>query len=78
MVRRVGDETVFLSEDGRSIHTMNEVGSFLWSQIDGRTSVSQLRDALMGAYDVEPEQAESDLQEFLTRLHDAGLLTLQE
>ena len=34
-VRKVGDETVFLTESGNEVLSLNAVGTFVWEQVDG-------------------------------------------
>ena len=58
------------------IYTLNEVGSYLWGMIDGRTTVEQLTGALCESYEVTREEAAKDLEEFLGALEEAGLIRL--
>lgn len=76
-VRQVGDELVFLAEDGDQFISLNPVGSFIWEQIDGLHSLQQILDILCHEYEVSEEVALADLQEFVAQLQTQGLLTLQ-
>ena len=73
-VRDIGDETIFISEKGDTLHTLNEVGSFIWRQIDGKISVQDITDLLATDYDVPSETATADVQGFLYELAEKGLV----
>jgi hypothetical protein len=54
---------------------LNESGAFLWKILSqGVENESQLVDALLGEYDVEKEIAERDVNSFIARLKEAGLI----
>jgi hypothetical protein len=77
LVRRVGDETVFLAADGRSVHTLNTVATFIWERMDGRASLREIHAAVIAGYDVEADRAAADLRELVDRLVAAGLVSLR-
>jgi hypothetical protein len=60
--------------DLEAIHTLNEVGSLVWTLADGRTSVTEMVDAVCAEYAVERGEAEQDVREFLALLQSSGLL----
>ena len=76
-VREVGDETVFLTESGTEVLSLNAVGSFVWQQVDGNHSLQDIVDLICDEYDVEAEQAETDLRRFVTELAGHKLLTVK-
>jgi hypothetical protein len=76
-VRKVGDELVFLAEAGDQFISLNPVGSFIWEQMNGLHTLQQILDLLCHEYDVPEETARADLEEFVTRLAQDGVLTLQ-
>ena len=76
-VREVGDETVFLTESGNEVLSLNAVGSFIWQQMDGNHSLHDILDIICHEYEVETEQAEADLRQFLAELEGHKLLTVQ-
>jgi Coenzyme PQQ synthesis protein D (PqqD) len=59
---------------------LNEVGAWIWRLIQEPRTVAQVRAAVLGEFDVEPERCDSDLQALLRDLaqhqlieiHDAG------
>jgi len=60
--------------DLEGVFTLNEVGAIIWRLIDGKTTISQLTQALRDEYDVEASEAEKDVVDFLRSLEDAGLI----
>lgn len=56
------------------IYNLNDEASFIWTRIDGRTSVRQIVDALIGEFDVSREEAERDTIQFADLLKKAGLI----
>jgi len=76
-VREVGDETVFLTQSGSEVLSLNGVGSFVWQQVNGAHSLSDILDIICEEYEVETEQAEADLRQFMTELEEHRLLTVQ-
>ena len=76
LVRELGDETVFLSPDGRTIHTLDEVGTFIWAQIDGRTDLAQIVAEICRVYEVTEEVAAADLADLVAEMAKKGLVTL--
>ena len=53
---------------------MNKVGAFLWEKCSERTTKKEVLDAVLEHYEVETEQAEKDVEVFLDKLKNAGLL----
>ena len=58
----------------REMHEFDEVGTFLWRELEGSRSVAELVEALRGEFDVEPERAEKDVRAFVARLEEKGLV----
>ena len=57
-----------------SIYPLNELARFIWELVDGEKRVRDIRDAIVDEFEVEPEEAETDLVEFLQRLEYVGAL----
>jgi hypothetical protein len=71
--RRIGDEYILVPirqdvGDLESIYTLNETGALIWELIDGKLKVSEIKESLVEAFEVEPEEAEKDLIEHLQQL----------
>jgi len=73
-VKQIGTETIILTETGEELHTLDETGTFVWSQIDGKRTLDQILDNLCAEYDVPREEAQKDLFVFIDLLQMKGLV----
>lgn len=53
---------------------LNESGAFLWKVLEKGASIEQLKKELLGEYDVEESVAEADINSFIGKLEEKGLL----
>lgn len=79
LARRIAGETIVVPIRGKladmqRIFALNEVGEFVWHQIDGRRTVAEIGDAVSAEFDIERAQAEADMQAFLEELRTAELI----
>lgn len=77
--RKIADEYLLVPIRGdaanlEKIYTLNDVGAFIWEQIDGVRSVQQIIEAVVHEYDVTPDEAERDVTEYLGRLVRIGAI----
>jgi Coenzyme PQQ synthesis protein D (PqqD) len=73
--RRIGDEFVLVPLAGRGadidhILNLNRVGTFIWEQLDGRTSGAAIVERMTGRFEVDRDRAEADYLEFLGELRE--------
>jgi hypothetical protein len=71
--RGIGDEYILVPirqdvGDLESIYTLNETGALIWELIDGKLKVGEIKESLLEAFEVEPEEVEKDLKEHLQQL----------
>ncbi|MBN1349460.1 PqqD family protein [candidate division KSB1 bacterium] len=77
--RKIADEFILVpirqkAGDLDNIYTMNEVAARIWELIDGKKRVEEIRNAIVEEFDVEPQEAEPDLIEFLQKLENVGII----
>ncbi len=53
---------------------LNTVGASIWKLIQEPKKVSEIRDAIVEEYDVEPDRCENDILELLQELSEHGLI----
>ena len=70
VVVAVGEASV----DFNGMLTLNESGALLWRALEQGADRRALTQALTDEYEVEPAQAERDVDEFLRTLSEAGCL----
>lgn len=57
-----------------SMLTLNETGAMLWKHLENGCDQEMLVQALLAEYDVSAEQAQGDVEEFITKLQHIGCL----
>ena len=57
---------------------LNTVGASIWKLVREPKTVSQIRDAIIQEYDVEPDRCEHDILELLQELSKHGLIEIIE
>jgi len=72
--REIDDETVIISPQESVMHELNNTGSFLWKNIDGKKSAGELAELLAANYEVTPDIALSDTQALLAEMSSRKLV----
>ena len=77
MARQIAGEFILVpirqsAGEVESIYTLNEVGTRIWELLDGQRSLLQIRDLLVDEFEVSPEEAETDLLEFMQGLESVA------
>jgi len=75
-VRELGGETIFLAAKGDVIHSLDEVGSFIWKAVDGRNSLEVILKKITEEYEIDHATAKADLLAFVRELAAKNLLKL--
>ena len=73
VTRKTGNEYVLVPitnniADMNSVYTLNETGAFLWEHIDGKRTVEEIINALISEYDIDKQNAESDVLAFVDNM----------
>ena len=73
--RQIDDETILVPiknnvGDMGAIYNLNEVGAYVWGHLDGKKSLSDIKNMIVAAFEVSSEKAEEDLLVFLSELED--------
>ena len=72
--REIDGEIVIVSPGDSVLHELNETGSFIWKQLDGRRQSAEIAAGLAAEYDVKPEEALRDIEALLGELASRQLL----
>ena len=73
----VGDETVILELEQGIYFSLADVGNRVWELLREPRSVTQLRDAIVAEYEVDPEIAAGDLLSLLAEMRGRGLVEVR-
>src|SRR5512136_1165031 len=71
-------EAAILNLKTSSYFGLNTVGASIWKLVQEPKTVSQIRDAIIQEYDVEPDRCEHDILELLQELSRHGLIEIME
>ena len=72
--REIDEETVIISPNDSVMHELNDTGSFLWKNIDGKRSAAELAELLAESYEVTPDVALCDTQSLLEEMSSRKLV----
>jgi coenzyme PQQ synthesis protein D (PqqD) len=76
MVRVLDNEAVFLNLATERYIGLDQIGTRMWRVLTAAPAIGTAFDQLLDEYDVAPELLRSNLDEFLGRLVDNGLLEI--
>lgn len=74
LFQEVNGELVILDLASEKYFGLNEVGTRIWLLLESGKSVAEAQEILLDEFDVEPRQLQSDVDDLLARLNDAGLI----
>ena len=77
--RMLGGEMMVMSAVDSTFFTLNEVATVIWQAADGRTPLSSIvSNHVCVEFDVEPDIAERDAQQFVEELSHHGILQVSD
>ena len=76
--REIDGQAAIVEPAGGTLYVLNEVGSFVWKNIEKPAKISTVARKITTAFEVEKGQAEQDLLEFVDELAAAGILTISD
>lgn len=74
MFQNVGEESVLLNLKTSLYLGLDPVGTRMWTVLTDAQSIQTAYDSLLAEYEVTPEQLRKDLEEFLDKLTEHGLI----
>ena len=76
LTQEVGGETVILDLKSESYFGLDEVGTRIWQLLQEQKDIPTITATMLNEYDVEEEQLGKDIQNLITQLNKAGIVTL--
>jgi hypothetical protein len=70
----IDGEIVVISPQDSVLHELNGTGSFIWRHVDGQRSAGDIAGLMASEFEVTPEQARADTDEFIAYLVEKKLL----
>jgi len=77
--RMLGGEMMIMSAQDSTFFTLNAVATTIWQAADGRTPLSEIIERRVCVeFEIEPEVARLDAEEFVNRLSEHGILLVSD
>ena len=77
--RLLGGEMMIMSAVDSTFFTLNEVATLIWQAADGQTPLSEIVNSkICPEFDVSPEDAMRDAEQFVAELSQHGILLASE
>ena len=79
--RQIDDETILVPikdnlGDMGSIYNLNEVGAFVWEQLNGEVSLADIKHMILDKFEVSEREADADLSDFVNQLKEIDAIFL--
>lgn len=71
-------QAVVVRQDVAQVFVLSEVGARVLELLDGKRKLVAVRDLLLIEYEVDEAQLEQDLNEYINRLKEAGIIHCTE
>ena len=71
------DEAVLLNLHTGFYHSLNPLGTTIWTMCDGSRSLKEILTSICSRYDVQEDTAKHDLIQLMTQLNQEGLVDLR-
>jgi len=77
--RLLAGEMMVMNSTDSTFFTLNEVATAIWQAADGRTPLREIvREQICDQFEVEPEQAQTDAEQFVAELSTHGILLVSD
>lgn len=77
--RMLAGEMMVMNSMDSTFFTLNEVATAIWQAADGRTPLREIvRHQVCEQFDIEPAQAQSDAEQFVSELSQHGILLVSD
>ena len=68
------DDYLILDLGSGSYYGVGEAGGFIWDRLDGERELRVIGEAVAEHFEIDGERAATDLLEFVTHLHELGMV----
>lgn len=77
--RMLAGQMMVMNSADSTFFTLNEVATAIWQAADGRTPLREIvRERICEQFEVDPEQAQSDAEQFVAELSGHGILLVSD
>ena len=72
--QEIDDETIILDSETQEYFSINEIGKVIWSLLEEKKNLEEIKAEMLDMYEVPEEQIEKDLLNFIQALEQKGLI----
>ena len=72
--QEIDEETIILDSETQEYFSINEIGKVIWSLIEEKKNLEEIKAEMLDMYEVPEEQIEKDLLNFIQALEQKGLI----
>lgn len=74
--QEIDEETIILDSETQEYFSINEIGKVIWSLIEEKKNLEEIKAEMLDMYEVPQEQLEKDVLNFLQALEQKGLIKI--
>ena len=74
--QEIDEETIILDSETQEYFSINEIGKVIWSLIEEKKNLAEIKAEMLDMYEVPQEQIEKDVLNFLQALEQKGLIKI--
>ena len=74
--QEIDDETIILDSVTQEYFSINEIGKVIWSLIEEKKNLAEIKAEMLDMYEVPEEQIEKDLLNFIQALAQKKLIKI--
>ena len=74
--QEIDDETIILDSVTQEYFSINEIGKVIWSLLEEKKNLEEIKAEMLDMYEVPQEQIEKDLLNFIQALEQKGLIKI--
>jgi len=78
LVRTFENESVLLNLESESYHGLDDVGTRMWQALTSSENIEAAYQKLLADYEVDPALLRQDLDDFVAKMVQRGLLALHD
>jgi hypothetical protein len=74
-----GEKAGYLfSQETGYVYELNETGMFIWNLLKNHTNIDEILNEILRKYNISKKRAKEDLEEFLKKLIEYGLVEVED
>ena len=74
--QEIDEETIILDSETQEYFSINEIGKVIWSLIEEKKNLEEIKAEMLDMYEVPQEQIEKDLLNFIQALEQKRLIKI--